>query len=105
MMVKNIKSKEIIATNLKKLMLKNGHSEGYLHTKTGLSQSTIGRTLKGETATTVDTLDALAKAYGLLSWQMMIVDLDITNPPVLKALSAKEHAFYEKMKDVMKELQ
>ncbi len=104
-MVKTLKSKEIIAFNLRKLMDKNKHSEGDLHRKTGLSQSTIGRTLKGETATTVDTLDALAKAYGLLSWQMMISDLDITNPPTLKILSEKERAFYEKMKDVMKELQ
>lgn len=104
-MVKTLKSKEIIAANLRQLMLKNKHSEGDLHRKTGLSQSTIGRTLKGETATTVDTLDALAKVYGLLSWQMMIVDLDISNPPALKTLSTKEHAFYEKMKDAIKILQ
>lgn len=104
-MVKNLKSSEVVAANLKALMLKNGHSEGALHRKTGLSQSTIGRTLKGESAPNVDTIDALAKAYGLLPWQMMIPDMDVSNPPVLRALSAKEQAFYEKMKDVMKELQ
>jgi transcriptional regulator with XRE-family HTH domain len=104
-MVKNLKSREVIAANLRALMNKNKHSEGDLHRKTGLSQSTIGRTLKGETATTVDTLDLIAKAYGLLSWQMMIADLDISNPPVLKSLTRKEQEFYDKMKEVMKELQ
>jgi transcriptional regulator with XRE-family HTH domain len=100
-----LKTREIIAANLRKLMDKNKHSEGDLHRKTGLSQSTIGRTLKGETATTVDTLDALAKVYGLLAWQMIIENLDITNPPTLKVLSVKEQQFYEKMKDAMKVLQ
>jgi transcriptional regulator with XRE-family HTH domain len=104
-MSKTIKTREVIAANLRKLMDKNNHSEGDLHRKTGLSQSTIGRTLKGETATTVDTLDTIAKVYGLLSWQMLIEDLDITNPPTLKVLSQKEQQFYEKMKDAMKVLQ
>ncbi len=71
-------SRQVIATNLRKLMEKNKHSNCYLHRTTGLSQSTIGRVLKGEIATTVDTLDALAKVYGLSSWQMLIVDLDIS---------------------------
>lgn len=104
-MSRPLKTREIIAANLRKLMDKNRHSEGDVHRKTGLSQSTIGRTLKGETATTVDTLDALAKAYGLLSWQMMIDGLDISNPPTLKVLSSKEQEFYDKMKDAMKVLQ
>jgi transcriptional regulator with XRE-family HTH domain len=104
-MVKNITSREVIAANLNALMEKNKNSEGELHRKTGLSQSTIGRTRKAETATTVDTLDAIAKFYGLSPWQLLIADLDISNPPVLKALTKKEQEFYDKMKQVMRELQ
>lgn len=104
-MIKILKSREIIAANLRALMTKNEHSEGYVHRKTGLSQSTIGRTLKGETATTVDTLDTLSSFYGLHSWQMMLADLDISNPPALQVVSSKEKAFYDKMKAAMKEMQ
>ena len=104
-MVKKLSSKEIIAANLKALMIKNSHSEGELHRKTGLSQSTIGRTLKGETATTVDTLDAIAKAFGLFAWQLLIENMDVTNPPLLRKLSGQEKEFYDKMKDVIKQLQ
>lgn len=104
-MISKLSTRQIIAANLKELMLRNKHSEGDLHRKTGLSQSTIGRVLKCETSATVDTIDAIVKVYGLQSWQMMIADLDISNPPALKAMSDKEKLFYEKMKDLMKDLQ
>lgn len=103
-MMKKVDSREIIASNLKALMTKNNHSEGFLHKKIGLSQSTIGRVLKKESSATVDTIDTIANFYGLTSWQLMVVDLDVNNPQVLKALSVKEQAFYEKMKEVMKGL-
>ena len=103
-MISKLSSRQIIAANLKELMLSNKHSEGDLHRKTGLSQSTIGRVLKCETSATVDTLETISKVYGLQAWQIMIADLDVSNPPVLKAMSDKEKLFYEKMKDLMQEL-
>lgn len=104
-MEKKTSSREIVASNLKALMLRNEHSEGYLHKRTSLSQSTIGRILKRESSATIDTLDAIASVYGLSSWQLLVNELDVSNPPVLKNMSAKEQAFYEKMQAVMKELQ
>ena len=103
--MKTLKSREVIAANLRALMDKNKHSEGELHNRTGLSQSTIGRILKCESAATVDTLDAIANVYGLSTWQIMVAGLDISNPPVLKQLTEKEEAFYKKMREAMKVLQ
>lgn len=104
-MMSNLTSRQIIATNLRMLMDRNKHSQGYLHLKTGLSQSTIGRTLSGESSATVDTLDDLAKVYGLQPWQMLIAGLEANNPPVLKNMSKIEQEFYEKMNEAMAVLQ
>lgn len=103
--MKMISSQEILAKNLRALMNDNQHSENDLHKKTGMSQSTIGRVLKGEIATKIDTVDQLARVYGLNSWQILIENLDVKNPPLLQSISSKEIEFYKRIKAITKEFQ
>lgn len=104
-MVRYMTSRDIIAKNIKALMQKHDHSENDLFKLSKVAQSTINRTLKRESAITIDKLDAIAHVYGVASWQLMIPDLDTDNPQMLKVLSIKEQNFYIKMQAVMKELQ
>jgi len=82
-MMKKLTSKEVLAINLRALMNKNEHTEGYVHRKTGIAQSTVGRILKCESSATLESIDSLAKLYGLLPWQLLVTDLDVSNLSVL----------------------
>ncbi len=52
-----------------------------LAVKSKLTPSTVGRILSGEQAPAIDTLDAIATAFGLHAWQLLISDLDPSAPP------------------------
>lgn len=97
-------ARQIFAENLKRLMADKSHSQGFLHKKIGVSQSTIGRALSGETASTIDTIDAIAQFYDLEPWQMLVENLDGSNPPILKEISDKQMAFFAKIKEAAKEI-
>jgi transcriptional regulator with XRE-family HTH domain len=103
-MVKSQSNKDILADNLKRLMDKNKHTQGDVHRLTGLSQSSIGRILNKQVDATISSLDVLAHLYKLQSWQLLVLDMQPSNPPVLKEVSEKEREFYERIKLAAQEL-
>lgn len=103
-MVKNIGIREILAMNLKALMLANKHSQGDLFRLSGVAQSTIGRVVNMQVDATVATLEAVANVYKLQSWQLLVPNLVPNNPPMLRAISEQEKEFYEKIKLAAQEL-
>lgn len=91
---------QIVADNLRRLMeyASDNPGRGWPSTKKGLERriddlqgttgltivrSTIQRALAGKTAPGVDTLGAIAAAYDLSAWQLLVPDLDPEQPPVL----------------------
>lgn len=68
-----------------------------------ISQSTIGRILNQQTYATLESIEGIADIYGLLPWQLLVPELDVGNPPVLRELSQAEKDFYEKFKALAKE--
>lgn len=97
------KPRLVLSQNLKALLTsKHGPStQSELKRQSGLAQSTIGRALSGETAATVDTVEQIAKAYGLEAWQLLVAGMDPSNPPVLQAVSAQEKALYERLRETV----
>lgn len=97
----------VLRQNLRALMQTQGgpHSQGELSRKSGVAQATIGRILskEGENAR-IETVERLARAYGLQGWQLMIAGMDPDNPPVLQPISKEERALYERLKDLSKDL-
>jgi transcriptional regulator with XRE-family HTH domain len=74
-------------------------SQNALAAKSGASQATIGRILSDEGVDAgIETVDKIAKAYGLEGWQLMVAGMTPTNPPVLQPVSKEERAFYDKVK-------
>ena len=90
----------VLAINLKALMkIKGGpNSQSALGKKSGVAQATIGRILNEESAASIETVDDLARAYGLEGWQLLVPGMDPTNAPVLMAATPAEKALYDRLK-------
>jgi len=69
----------------------------------GLPQRTISRIKRGEVSPRLSSIDALAKAFGLLPWRLLIPDLDPRHPP-LRSASPEEKALYDRLLAASQEL-
>lgn len=101
--------KLVLRRNLKALMDKTKnygpHTQGELHRKSGVAQSTIGRILSSEGEDSgIETVERIAKAYGLQGWQLMVAGMDPSNPPVLQPVSKAERALYDRLKELAKDM-
>jgi transcriptional regulator with XRE-family HTH domain len=96
----------VLARNLRNLMATKAgpRSQTALRKKSGVAQATIGRILKQETEAGVETVDRLAKAFGLEGWQMMVPGMDPTNPPVLMAATPAEKALYDRLRATVEDI-
>lgn len=84
----------VLAANLRALMSRQHpemteHELARLAKRHGgeLSQSTVHRMLHGQTSCGVDHLATLAMVFELEPWQLLVPDLDPTDPPVLASVS------------------
>lgn len=98
---KNFITRAIVAQNIRALMVdKHGPStQAQLKKKSGVAQATIGRLLREEASPTADTLAAIAGAYELEAWQLLVAGMDPSNPPVLMPVSKAERALYDKLRE------
>lgn len=97
----------VLRRNLKALMAtKEGpRSQNALAEKSGVAQATIGRILSDEGVDAgIETVDKIARAYGLEGWQIMVAGMDPTNPPVLQPVSKEERAFYDRVKALYQDI-
>ncbi len=99
-MAKNRTSREVIAKNLFHLMESAPHlnSQPKVAARSGLGQTSIGRILRTEAGATVDSLDAIAKAFGIEPWHLLVPNLDPHCLPKVMSLSDKEFDLMEKMR-------
>lgn len=70
--------KDIVITNLNSLMAKRSDcsSQNALAKKSGVSQSHVGRILRGESTPTVEMIEALAKALKVAAPQLLTENLE-----------------------------
>lgn len=92
---------KVVAQNLESLMAHHRQTSTVAAAKaTGVSQQQIDRILKGQKVR-VDTLENLARGYGLEPYQMLIPGLNPGNPQVLRAVSAAEESLYEAFREAV----
>jgi transcriptional regulator with XRE-family HTH domain len=96
--------KEIISKNLKALRNKSELSQEEYAAKFSMAQRAYGRVENGENWPHLETLEKIALYNGLEVWQLLISNLDISNPPMLAKDSAKQKEFYDRIKEAAKEL-
>lgn len=94
-------ARAVLCQNVKALMGsgQGPKTQGELFRKSGVAQATVGRILseRGENAR-IETVDKLAKAYGLEGWQLMVAGMDPSNPPVLQPVSREERDLYARLR-------
>lgn len=68
-------------------------------------QATIGRIVSelGENPK-LETIDAIAQAYGLQAWQLLVAGMDPKNPPVLAPVTKEEKEFWAKVRALYQEV-
>ena len=95
---------EALADNVARLLDANGKmTQPRLAKKAGLDQKTIWRIVKKSNSTTLATISAVAAAFELQAWQLLVPGLQPNNPPVY-AMNKTERELYERIKDSAKRL-
>jgi len=89
-------SRKILAENIKLILEKDGLSVRGFATRHKLSQKQIDRIVKQENAISLDTLDELANALGVMAWQLLVVGFDASQPPKI-AVTEQEVMLYQKL--------
>jgi hypothetical protein len=100
---------EIVAENVARLIehdKKTGKSkipQSFLAQK-GVSQATIGRVLKAEVATRVETVAVIARHFDLQPWQLLVEGFNPKEPPLLRVATGNEAEFYRRVLALAKEM-
>lgn len=68
-------------------------------------QPTIGRIVsdRGEN-TKLETIAAIAEAYGLEAWQLLVAGMDPKNPPVLAPVTKEQKEFWARLRALYEEV-
>jgi len=74
-------------------------------TKKFVSQNTISRIVSepGEN-TSLENIAAIAAAYGLEAWQLLVPGMDPNNPPALAAVTKAEKELWAKLRGLMDDI-
>jgi len=99
-------SRQILATNLKALMASHPALDTFkkIVEAGGPTNGTLDRIRRMESGASIDQLDTLAKVYGLEPWQLLVPNLDPTNPPMLATISKQQLEMLDRIKKAAKEL-
>lgn len=97
---------ETLGKNLSALMAAHPElsSNPKMADRTGLGTGTIHRLRYGKVDCTMDTLQKLAKPFGIEPWQLLVPGLDPSNLPALKSVSAAEEKLWERLREVAKDI-
>lgn len=93
----------ILAANLRKLINHRGISASAVAGNSDAMKKQIQRALKASHSPTLDTVAALAAEFGLQPWQILIPNLDPSNPPVF-TMTRTEMDTYAKVKRYLESL-
>ena len=74
-MAKRPETRQTLAQNLRYLMKLRGWSEADCAKHAKVSQKTVNNVLNAKHTTSIDTADALARAFGLTGWHLLLPNL------------------------------
>lgn len=95
---RNLALRKVISTNLRALMAATPElaTEKALRAVTKLGGGSIDGARQGNRNTGIDTIDLIARAFGLQAWQLLVPDLDPANIPALRSRNS-EMALYREL--------
>ena len=86
--------RESLARNLKLLIEVSGYTDALVAERAGVSPKTIGNIKSRRHKTSLDTLDAIAKVFGLTYWHLIMPNLDrdmLKSPAISKLMDTYIH--------------
>jgi len=104
--VKNVDmTMNILSANLRALMAAHVTltTQAAVGRACGIDQRTVGRIINMEHSPGVQQLEAIAAAFDLLTWQLLVPNLDPKNPPVCE-FNKVERDLYKKLRTLVKQL-
>ena len=104
--VKNaLMTMNILSNNLKALMAAHVTltTQAAVGKACGINQRTVGRILNKEHSPGLQQLEAIALAFDLLTWQLLVPNLDPKSPPVCE-FTKVERDLYKKLRTLVQQL-
>ena len=101
--MKTIPINRVVAENLIRLMDSGSGPDtvAALAAAARVGGGTIQRIKSADVSCGIDTLQAIASAYDLEPWQLLVPAIDPKNPPALRQLSQEEAALYRKLQALL----
>lgn len=95
----------VFGRNLTQLMAAHAElcSNPKLSKKTGLGTGTISRLKNGAVDATLSTVEAIAKAFDVQPWQLLVDGFDPKTLPTLQPLTERERQLYERWRDLARD--
>lgn len=90
--------RKVVARSVRKLMehhfAESPNRPKSLAIRAGISLSSVQRVLAADNGANIETLEAIALALDVSPYQLLIPNLDVKNPQVVKGATEAEHRFY-----------
>lgn len=109
--ISDMSAKTVLAENIQKLMDANPGLSSLVKVATeakrrghAVSKNAVDTARKGTNAATIDSVDAIARAFEMEAWQLLVPGMNPKNPPVLNSVGETEDALYRKLGAVAKEI-
>ena len=97
--------RKVIAENLKTLKANNQLTNLKMAKLCHVSEGTINRAMSGDVGVASDVLSQLAQGFGLHTWQLLVPNLDPSNPPLICQITPEEQALYARLRAALKTTQ
>ena len=96
---------EILSANLKALMAAHEtlNTQAAVGRASNINQRTVGYIINKEHSCGLKQLEAIAQAFDLLTWQLLVPNLDPKSPPVCE-FTKVERDLYKKLRTLVKQL-
>jgi transcriptional regulator with XRE-family HTH domain len=94
--------RQVLALNVKQLMdvhlRESGNKPMALAKAAGVSLSTVQRIVRSETGASLDNIEAIAAAFQLSAYQLLVPNLHPENPQVMHGATKDEERLYRRWK-------
>lgn len=96
----------LLAQNIDRLMASDPDlsSNPKLSLKTKLTTSTLSRIRNAKVEATVGSVEAIAKAFGIEPWELLVPGFNPKNRPTLQPISEQERKLYQRLAEAVKEI-
>lgn len=109
--ISTMSARSILSTNLQQLMDANPSlgslvkvAEEAKRKGHAVSKNAVDSAKSGSHAVNMDTLDGIARAFGLDAWQLLVPGMNVKSPPVLRSIGETEDKLYKRIGELAKEI-